>query len=152
MLPLPELRAAFHYNALTGAFTYLQHRGRRAPGQPAGSVVRGQLYLSLDGARYSAATVAWELTYGPIPPGLYITPRNNDPLDLRLSNLQLSTEPFTRPRALPGRRAERASWMKCVRWSQRQGCWKAYHKGRLLDTFYTKESAIQAKREAMSNG
>jgi len=49
MFPLAELRTVFHYNPTTGEFIYLQHRGRRAPGQPAGSVIRGQLYLSLDG-------------------------------------------------------------------------------------------------------
>jgi len=151
MLSLSKLRACFHYNPLTGTFTYLQHRGRRAPGQPAGSVVRGQLYLSLDGERYHAASVAWEMMNGAIPPNYYVTPRNNNPLDLRLSNLQLSTAPFTRPRT-PGRRAARPSWMKCVHYSQRQQCWKAYHCGRLLDTFDTREQAIQAKREAMSNG
>ena len=155
MLPLAELRTVFHYNPTTGKFIYLQHRGRRAPGQPAGSVIRGQLYLSLDGALYSAAAVAWGLTYGPWPPDHYITPRNNDPLDLRLSNLQLSTTPYKRPRATrstAGRRAKRAAWTKCVRWSQRQQCWKVYHDGRLIDSFDTKEQALNAKREAMSNG
>lgn len=151
--PITELRLLFHYNPLTGAITYLQQRGRKAPGQPAGSVVDGRLWLSIDGQLYAAPVVAWALFHGrdPAADGSHITPIDNNPLNLQLSNLQLSPEPHRRtPGPRVGRRARRASWQSHVRFSRRNGCWKAYHKRRLLGEYETKALALNAKREAMN--
>lgn len=153
--PITELRLLFHYNPLTGTISYLQQRGRRAPGQPAGSVVRGRLWLSIDSELYAAPAVAWALTHGrdPAADGLHVAPIDGDPLNLRLANLQLSPEPYRRPcGASRGRRAQRASWQSHVRYSQRAGVWKAYHNRQLIGTYETKEQALDAKREAMNNG
>lgn len=153
--PITELRLLFHYSPLTGAITYLQQRGRRAPGQPAGSRINGRLWLSIDGQFYSAPAVAWALSCGrdPAADGLHVVPIDGNPLNLQLANLRLSSEPFRRSPAPPtGRRMQRAHWQSHVRFSQRAGQWKAYHGRRLLGLYDTKEQALDAKREAMTNG
>ena len=148
MNPSLPFRLILHYNPLTGEFTYLYNRGPRRAGSPAGTVFNGRRHLSLDGIVYPAAFIAWAW-YNDDPTPQHVTFLDNNPLNLALSNLALSPEPFRRIPKPRGRRAERPAWMKSIRWSQRQGCWKAYHNRRLIDSFTTKADAIEAKRQAM---
>jgi hypothetical protein len=101
--------------------------------------------------------IAWALYYGhdPATDGLHVAPADGDPLNLRLSNLQLSPYPYVAPvppvSPIPrGRRAQRPSWQSHIRFSRRSGRWKAYHKRRLLGDYDTKALALNAKREAMN--
>lgn len=148
MNPSLPFRLILHYNALTGDFTYLHNRGPRRAGDIAGAIVNGRRVLSVDGIAYPAAVIAWAW-YNDDPAPQHVIPIDNNPLNLALSNLELSPEPFRRIPKQRGRRAARPAWMNSIRWSQRQGCWKAYHNRRLIDSFLTKADAIEAKRQVM---
>ncbi len=148
MNPSLPFRHSLHYNPLTGDFTYLRNRGPRRAGDIAGTINNDRRYLSIDGDSVPAALIAYTW-YNDDPAPQHVVFKDNNPLNLALSNLELSPEPFRRIPKKRGRRAERPAWMNSVRWSQRQGCWKAYHNRRMLGSFNTKAEAITAKRQAM---
>jgi hypothetical protein len=154
---IERLRALFHYNPLTGRLSCLMARGNRASGALAGSVQRGRRWVMVDREFCCAMQLAWALYHGhdPATDGLHVAPADGDPLNLRLSNLQLSPYPYVAPvppvSPIPrGRRAQRPSWQSHIRFSRRSGRWKAYHKRRLLGDYDTKALALNAKREAMN--
>lgn len=152
-LPSLELLSSlFHYNPINGTFTYLQQRGRRAAGAPAGSNVRGVPCLWAAGGQHRAAAVAWALAYGADPSPFHVVPIDGDIANLRLDNLQLSLERFSRP-IHKGRRKQKIPLeiRRCVRYSQSEGAWKAFHNHRLLGLFGTKQEACSAKRAAIFN-
>lgn len=153
-LPLPALdllRETFHYDPTAGRFTYLQQRGPRAPGAPAGTNVRGIPSLYLAGSYWRAAAVAWALFYGADPAPLHPVPIDGDPCNLRIANLALSEEPYRRPNHIPGRRpAGRPAWYRSqIRYSAIEGVWMAWHNRRLLGHFCSRPEAMAAKRAAI---
>lgn len=149
--PLPELRALFHYNPLTGTISYLQQRGPRCPGEPAGATIGGQLYLYFHGRYHSAAAVAWALHCGRDPSPQHVIPCDGNPLNLALVNLKLSDHKFIRTRkpGRAGRRPAKAKREKHLRYSAAAGMWQAWHNGKLLGLFYSKTEANMAKLAAM---
>ena len=66
--PIHELRSLFHYNPLTGAITYLQQRGPRKPGDPAGSTQSGIPHVYINGRQHRAAAIAWVRQVAPPAP------------------------------------------------------------------------------------
>lgn len=146
--PLPELQALFHYNPITGIITYLQQRGPRQPGEPAGATYRGRLRLYLNGY-HCAMAVAWALYHGSDPSPRYVIPCDGNPLNLALVNLKLSDQKFAHTRKR-GRSARRfIGHEKHIRYSADLGLWKAWHKRQLLGLFATRADAGMAKLDAM---
>lgn len=146
---IDTFRSLFHYNPITGTITYLQPRGPRSAGDPAGGTNQRMPMIYVHGKHYPSAFIAWVVHYGAIPSPQHVIPIDGNPFNLSLINLALSNEPFILPAKPQGRRAGRPKWHDCVRYSGRAQCWKAYHYGKLLGTYETKQLAIQAKREAM---
>lgn len=151
--PLHTFRHLFNYDPLTGAITYTQQRGPRAAGAPAGYVQKSRPYVLIAGVRYRAAAVVWALQYDADPAPLHVSPVNGDPLDLRLSNLTLTPEPFTRPQPRPGARCRRVYWHRTqIRYNRLTGLWDALyrHPGAtqqtLISSFESKAEALAARR------
>lgn len=154
--PLPALallRSLLHYNPVTGSFTYLQQRGPRQAGSPAGTTVRGIPSICLGGSYRPAAAVAWALFHGVDPAPQYVIPRDGNPLHLQIANLQLSDEPYRRPNHVDGRRqAGRPKWHRSqIRYLATEQVWQAWHNKRLLGNFVSRPEAIAAKRAAIAN-
>jgi hypothetical protein len=147
--PLDQLHSLFHYNPLTGAITYLQQRGPRTAGKPAGATIRGIPSLYVAGAYHSAAAVAWALHHGADPSPQHVTPADSDPLNLKINNLRLADEKFIRQRVRrkPARRF--IGHKKHIRYSSSLGMWQAWHNYKLLGLFYSKTEASIAKLNAM---
>lgn len=150
--PLTILRALFHYNPLTGVISYLQQRGPRSPGEPAGATVRGVPRLYVNGAYCRAAAVAWALSHGADPAPQHVTPADGDPMNIKLSNLRLSDAPYARSNlsAGKGKRKRRPVWVRrSIRYMQGEGVWRVWHKWRVLGEYGSLAEAMAAKRAAM---
>lgn len=146
---LDHLRSLFHYNPLTGGFVYLQQRGPRRAGGPAGTTIRGIPHLYVNGAQHRAAAVAWALSYGADPSPQHVIPLDGDPLNLRLSNLALSDQPFTRSKASGRRRATRPKWEKSVHYRHDDGLHRVLHRGKIVGKFISRAEALAFKRALM---
>lgn len=148
--PLSDLRDRFSYDPITGLITHAgPQRGPRRPGQAAGSNSRGIPTIWAGGRHCRAAAVAWALTHGVDPWPQHVTPIDGDPTNLKLNNLQLSSEPFRNP-GTNGRRSRRPAWQKkSIRYSREEGRWLAWHKRKLLGKFISKAEAINARRIAL---
>jgi len=148
--PLDLLRGLFAYNPLTGDIRYLQQRGPRSPGEPAGATVRGVPRLYVNGAYHRAAAVAWALHHGVDPAPQHVIPANGSPMNLQLSNLRLSPTPYTRSNRSTGRPKRRPAWVRRhIRYSQERGAWLAWHKKRLLGEYDSLHEAMDAKQTAV---
>ena len=148
--PLDLHRSHFSYNPLTGDIRYLQQRGPRSPGEPAGATVRGVPRLYVNGAYHRAAAVAWALHHGVDPAPQHVVPANNSPLNLQLSNLRLSPAPYARSNRSTGKPKRRPAWVrKHIRYSQERGAWLAWHNKRLLGEYDSLHEAMDAKQTAM---
>lgn len=148
--PLSLLRDLFSYNPVTGAISYLQQRGPRSPGEPAGATVRGVPRLYVNGAYCRAAAVAWALSHGRDPAPQHVVPADGDPMNLKSYNLQLSDAPYKRCNISTGKRKDLPVWLKrCVRYSKTQGVWLAFHKRQLLGEFSSRQEAVTAKFDAI---
>ena len=143
--PLNLLRELFHYNAITGQFTYLIQRGPRKPGDPAGCTQSGIPYLWADGAHHRADSIAWALSYGHDPSPQHVHCLDGNPLNLALSNLALHPHPpvYRAPR---GRRSRRPGWYKRDIKRRSDGVWVARCDGVFIGEFGTRREAIQARK------
>lgn len=150
--PLATLRMRFHYNPLTGAITYAQDRGPRKIGDPAGSTQKGYPCLFVDGRQHKAAPIAWALYHGEGPGPQHIHPIDGNPCNLKLSNLVLRDEPFTRPNHLGYKRARKPAWHRQIRYSQDEGIYRVFHNNKMIGKFSSKHEALDAKRKAMKAG
>lgn len=146
--PLELLHSLFHYNPVTGQISYLQQRGPRRPGDPAGCTQGGYPCLFIQGRHWRAARVAWALYHGADPAPHHPIPVDGDPLNLQLANLSLSTEPFVRPR-LYRKSKRRQSLQKHIKYFPAEGVWKAWHRRRIIGSYSSKREAIDAKRRAI---
>jgi hypothetical protein len=149
-LPLKVLQSLYHYNPVAGTITHLQQRGSRRPGAPAGTTIRGIPAIWAQGRHHKAAAVCWALFHGKDPSPQHVVPRDGDVANLRIANLQLSREPFIRPRIV-GRRGRRPAWQKDVYYSIPGQKWIVKHSGRVIGGFESKEEAMAAKRCAMED-
>ena len=146
--PIHELQALFHYNQLTGVFTYLQQRGPRKIGDPAGST-QGNIPYLFFGGRQPAASVAWAMAHGTDPSPQHVICIDGNPLNLAIANLALSDSPpcYLSPRRKRGRRP---GWERTdIRRSKKTGFWVAKYKGETIGgEYYTRQEAISARRLA----
>jgi hypothetical protein len=149
--PLPELRALFHYNPVTGTISYLQQRGPKLAGRPAGTTQQGIPLIRYAGQYHPAAAVAWALYHRRDPSPQHVIPCDGNPLNLALVNLKLSDTKFTRiaKRGRSAKRPARNKREKHLRFSTTLGMWQAWHNHKLLGLFYSKTEASMAKLAAM---
>lgn len=149
--PLPVLRDMFSYNPLTGVISYLQQRGPRGIGEPAGASIKGTPRLYVNNRYCRAAAVAWALAHGADPAPQHVVPADGDPFNLRLINLQLSPEPFRRSNLSPGQRKRRPRWIRQhCRYSRARGVWIVWHNRRNIGEYSTLMEAALAKRAAIN--
>lgn len=148
--PLELVQSLLHYNQLTGAFTYLQHRGPRKPGDPAGCTQSGIPHVYIDGRQRKAAAVAWLLAYGADPSPQHVRCIDGNPLNLALANLALSDTPpsYRRPRGKPPRLP--AWYRRDIKFNRIKGMWIATCDGYILGEYWTRKEAIAARRLAVS--
>lgn len=86
--------ALFTYQPDTGRLLWKESRPGRGciAGREAGSVGKhGYLTVMVDGKRYYAHRIVWELANGPIPPDKFIDHIDGDKVNNRLANLRLVT-------------------------------------------------------------
>lgn len=146
--PLDLVRSLIHYNPITGQLTYLQQRGPRRPGDPAGSTQSGIPYLFLAGRQHKAAAVAWMLYHGADPSPQHVVCRDGNPLNLAISNLALSDDPPAYPRH-KGRRRREPAWIKRdIRYDYGFQRWIAKIGQKRLGEFLTRKEAIAARKYA----
>ena len=79
----------FNYDSITGTLYHAYTKGRIKKGTPVTMklATNGYLYLTVHGVKKMQRRVIWNLVHG-IPPKGFILHKNDDPLDLRLENLE----------------------------------------------------------------
>ena len=147
--PLETIRSLLHYNPLTGAITYLQQRGPRKPGDPAGSTQSGIPHVFINGRQHKAAAIAWLLFYGVDPSPQHVCCLDLDPTNLASDNLALSDDPpsYRKPR---GKLPRRPAWQRRdIKFVQPTGMWSARFDKKSLGQFCSRKEAIAARLAAM---
>jgi hypothetical protein len=148
--PVALLRERYHYNPIDGSIKYLISRGPRRAGDDVFLPAKGRPVLCIDGKCYPAGAIVWALYHG-IAPAQHVTPLDGDPLNLRLANLSLSPEVFTR-RYRRGRAAARPMWLRGgLSYSRTSGLWTARIRDRVVGQFDSRQEAIAAKRQALKS-
>lgn len=142
--PVRLLRSLFGYDCDSGIIRYLQQRGPKRAGDPAGSSTDGIPHIELDGQRYRAAAVAWAIYHGWDPgcrdPAMYVWPRDGDIHNLKLDNLELQPKPFKQQYLTSKKKRYPKS---DIYFSRRYGVWIAEYKGKYIKRdCLTKEEAI----------
>jgi hypothetical protein len=146
--PLDIVRSLLHYNPVTGQLSYLQQRGPRRPGDPAGGTQRGFPCVFLAGQQHQAAAVAWMLYHGADPSPQHVVCCDGNQFNLAISNLALSPDPPVYPRH-KGRRRKEPAWMKRdIRYIRERDVWIAKCGRRVLGEFMTRQEAIAARKHA----
>lgn len=89
-----RLRTILRYDPETGLFHWLSPpKGHpRLIGYVAGGITTGYVLIKIDGRKYKAHRLAWLYVHGAWPPG-DLDHANGSPLDNRLSNLRIATNP-----------------------------------------------------------
>lgn len=146
--PLDVVRSLLHYNPLTGAITYLQQRGPRKPGDPAGCTQSGIPQVYINGRHHKAAAVAWLLFHGVDPSPQHVCCLDRNPTNLELTNLALSKAPpsYRKPR---GKMPRRPAWYRRdIQFNRITRVWAATYNKELVGEFWTRQEAIAARRLA----
>jgi hypothetical protein len=152
--PITLLRERYHYNPLDGSIKYLISRGPRRAGDTVFLPAKGRPVLFIDGKSYPAGAIVWAMYHGEAPTE-HVIPEDGDPLNLRLSNLRLSPEPFTR-RYRRGRAAARPMWLRGgLHYDRTAQLWEASIKTRtsrrVIGRYESRQEAIAAKRQALKS-
>lgn len=93
-LTAERLREALRYEPDTGLFVWANPPGEHArlAGYVAGGITTGYVTIKVDGCKYKAHRLAWLYVHGEWPPG-DVDHRNGCPLDNRIENLRIATNP-----------------------------------------------------------
>lgn len=90
------IRDNIRYDPEVGGLVWARTRGFIRAGEPAGGMVNGAAYVTLNGARYLAKDVVWYLVRGQWPKSrLYH--RNGDKSDISIGNLTYDRAKRGRP-------------------------------------------------------
>lgn len=81
MISLADLTDLLHYEPIQGIFTWRKNHGPKKEGE----IAKGE-NITIDGKRYKLGVIAWFYTYGRWA-GKHFNFINNDPVDIRLTNL-----------------------------------------------------------------
>lgn len=106
--------------------------------------------IQVNGNKYLAHRIIWEMHHGPIPDGMKVDHRDMDPWNNRLVNLRLATNSqnmCNRPK-----QANNTSGYKGVCWDAVNEKWMAQIRAggvsRILGRFHTAEEAYEAYCDA----
>lgn len=146
--PLATFQSLLHYNPISGQITYLQQRGRKRSGEPAGCTQGNHPHLFIQGRQRRAAAVCWALFHGADPAPLHVHPLDSNPHNLALDNLFLAPYPFIKPKA-HRKHARRPSWHRQIKRDQDKGIWRVWHNRKIIAKCSSKAEALAVKRRAM---
>lgn len=83
---MDSIRDNLRYDADSGGLVWARTRGFMRGGKPAGGMLNGSVYVTIDGVRYLAKNVVWYLVHGSWPKSrLYH--KNGDRSDISVENL-----------------------------------------------------------------
>lgn len=136
----------FNYDKDTGLLRWKNAFHTKKIGTLAGSInKKGYVTINIKWQQFSAARIAWVLSYGSIPTDKQIDHINRNPSDNRLSNLRLVTgsENCINRRTILGDETPRG-WTL----NKKTGKYQAQRKGRYLGLFDTPAEAHIAYLEA----
>lgn len=96
MIPLTQerLKSVLHYQPESGLFFWVNPpKGHpRLRNRTAGGITTGYVMIKIDGRKHKAHRLAWLYVHGSWPNG-DLDHRNGCPLDNRISNLRIATNP-----------------------------------------------------------
>jgi len=149
-LSVQELRSLIQYDPETGTLTWLKKRGKKLPGDVAGSVNNlGYVQVTVNYQPHLAHRVAYALMIGQWPPQ-QIDHINGNPTDNRWENLRPSNQ--NENAWNQGPQKNNTSGHKGVHWVSANRNWRAMigYRGQKisLGNFSTKEEAADAYARA----
>lgn len=147
-----EIRSIFHYDPVTGLFTYRVSRGPRKAGDVSGTLSKdGRTVLNYLGQLYQAHRVAWVYMTGEWPK-FEIDHRDSKPLNNAWSNLRDVTSTVNKQNMREAPKSKKYSPLLGAQWCAQIGRWKssirASGKLRHLGTFDTDVEASEAYLKA----
>lgn len=121
-----DIRAQIAYDPSTGEFKWLVNKQGAAARIGASAGCRrddNYVQLVIDGRRYFAHRLAWQLTHGDIPAGAEIDHIDHDPSNNRIENLRLVTTSGNRKNRSADSRNK--SGVNGVYWATHANAWAA---------------------------
>lgn len=133
---LDDARGLYHYDPITGDFTYKKHRGPKAKiGDVAGSInSEGYRQITVYGKRIVASRLAYMMYYGKtLPSNIFVDHVNGNKDDNRISNLREATNSENQKNV--GVRRHNKLGLRGVSYDHSCGKYVAKYKSKVLGVF-----------------